>query len=113
MATGKDKGQLLTLAQFRQAFAGDQVAAWVGIDTRTPGTAMKGFVTSVNGRKVDVRFRLTPDAATGNVTATDIRRLPARTTGPSSTALRRGHGLIRIQASEATLAQQPAGRANE
>jgi hypothetical protein len=66
--TGKKdsyNGQVLTAAQIRQDFAGDQIWAWAGIDDS--GTTSYGYVTSVNGRQADAILGL--EAQGGNVTA--------------------------------------------
>lgn len=58
-------GQILTAAQVRKDFAGDQIWAWAVIDDS--GTTSYGYVTSVNGHQADPILGL--EAQGGKVTA--------------------------------------------
>lgn len=58
-------GQILTAAQVRTDFAGDQIWAWAGIDDS--GATSYGYATSVNGHQADAILGL--EAQGGKVSA--------------------------------------------
>src|SRR5215469_10037677 len=63
--SGPYAGQTLTLAQIKADFAGDNVLAWVGIESS--GTADHGYIISVNGRPLPAVLGIVPSG--GKVTA--------------------------------------------
>lgn len=65
MDSGPYAGQTLTLAQVKTDFAGDNVLAWVGIDSS--GTADNGYIVSVNGHPLPAVLGIVPSG--GKVTA--------------------------------------------